>query len=86
MNIHKYNASAGWLDYFKSWYGFKNLNLHGKIRNVNLAAIGEELKERRQKLAESNLDCILNMEETGLFFRCLLKHSYILGNEKESEV
>ena len=87
MNIQKYNASAGWLDRFKNWYGFKNVNLHGEICDVNISAIGEEMKERRQKQAEYNLDCIFNMDETGLFFHCLPKHSYyILGNEKESEV
>ena len=29
MNIQKYNASAGWLDRFQNYYGFKNFNLHG---------------------------------------------------------
>ena len=31
MNIQKYNASAGWFDCFKNWYGFKNGNLHGEM-------------------------------------------------------
>ena len=84
MNIQKYNASAGWLDRFKNWYSFKNVNLYGEICDINLSAI--EMKERQQKLAGYNLDCIFNMDETGLFFRCLPKRSYILGNEKESEV
>ena len=61
------------------------MNLHGEICDVNISAIGEEMKERRQKQAEYNLDCVFNMDETGLFFRCLPKRSYILGNEKESE-
>ena len=73
MNIQKYNASAGWLDRFKNWYGFKNVNLHGEICDVNISAIGEEMKERRQKQAEYNLDCIFNMDETGFFFRYLPK-------------
>jgi hypothetical protein len=37
MNIQKYNASAGWLDRFKNWYGFKNVNLHGEICDVNFS-------------------------------------------------
>ena len=53
---------------------------------VDFAAISEEMKALRQKLSEYSLDCIFNMDETGLFFRCLPKRSYILGNEKESEV
>jgi len=86
MNIQKHNASAGWLDRFRNWYSFKNVNLHGEICDVNISAIGEEMKERRQKQAEYNLDWIFNRDETGLFFRCLPKRSFILGNEKESEV
>ena len=74
------------LDRFKNWYGMKNLNLHGEMGDVDFAAISEEMKALRQKLSEYSLDCIFNMDETGLFFRCLPKRSYILGNEKESEV
>ena len=76
MNIQKYNASAGWLDRFRNWYSFKNVNLHGEICDVNISAIGEEMKERRQKQAEYNLDWIFNRDETGLFFRCLPKCSF----------
>ena len=86
MNIQQFTASAGWLDRFKNRYGLKNLNLHGEMGDVDFAAISEEMRALRQKLSEYSLDCIFNMDETGLFFRCLPKRSYILGNEKESEV
>ena len=48
MNIQKCNASAGWLDRFTNCYCFKNVNLHEEIFDVNISAIGEEMKERRQ--------------------------------------
>jgi Tc5 transposase DNA-binding domain/CENP-B N-terminal DNA-binding domain len=86
MNIQNFNASAGWLDRFKSRYGLKNVNLHVEMGDVDIAAIDEEMRALRQKIAAYDLECIFNMDETGLFFRCLPKRSYILGNEKESEV
>jgi DDE superfamily endonuclease/Tc5 transposase DNA-binding domain len=86
LSQNEFVASNGWLHRFKNRYGLKNINLHGEMGDVDLAAIDEEIKKLRLKLAEFDLDCIFNMDETGLFFRCLPKRSYILKDESEKEV
>jgi hypothetical protein len=86
LSHNEFVASNGWLHRFKNCYGLKNINLHGEMGDVDLAAIDVEIKKLRLKLAEFNLDCIFNMDETGLFFRCLPKRAYILKDESEKEV
>jgi hypothetical protein len=60
----KSRARKGWLNR----YGLKNINLHGEMGNVDFTAIDGEMTILRNKLAGYDLDCILNMDETGLFF------------------
>ena len=58
MNIQKCNASACWLDRFKNWFGFKNVNLHEEMGGVDVAAIGKEAMKHFDENWLNTINCI----------------------------
>lgn len=67
------NLSDGWLARFKNWTGLKQMKQHGEAASAESEMVVKERK-RIQELIEQygyRLKDIFNMDETGLFYRCV---------------
>jgi hypothetical protein len=62
--------SNGWLDSFKARNGLKEMKRHGEAGSASETTVEEERKRVRAIIEASRLplDCIYNMDETGLFY------------------
>lgn len=82
LNINDFRASDGW---FRNWrwrLGIgKSVRLHGEAGDVNLEEAEQEMSALRQRLKDGGYkeDNIFNMDETGLFYRCLPNRSYVFN-------
>lgn len=81
-----FSASNGWLDRWRKRFGVTSLNLHGEGGDVDWEKIKDEMEMLKSLLKNYDLENIYNMDETGLFFRCFPKRSYIGKDENENEL
>ena len=76
--LAKFTASDGW---FRSWrwrYSIgKSVRLHGEAGDVDLTAVETEMELLRTKLESFETECIINMDESALLYRCLPNRSYV---------
>ena len=78
----EFKASNGWFDDWRQRYNVKkSVRLHGEAADINIAAVEPEIETLRCALKEYSPDNIFNMDETGLFFRAIPNHSYLLADE-----
>ena len=54
------------------------VKLHG---DIDIAAVEQDIEMLRCALKECSPGNIFNMDETGLFFRAIPNHSYLMANE-----
>eukprot|EP00984_Skeletonema_dohrnii_P031549 scaffold24154_cov78-Skeletonema_dohrnii-CCMP3373.AAC.1 len=57
--------------------GWKSRALHGEAGSVDVEACTPKIEEICTLIAEYDLDHVYNMDETGLFFKCLPNRSYV---------
>ena len=78
-----FTASAGWAMNLIRRNGLKVRRLHGEAADAKVIAHECEnaIRTLQQELRSYDLSNIYNMDETGLFFRCLPKQSYVLPCE-----
>lgn len=79
--LQNFSASERWVSNFVRRYGLKSIALHGQAGSVDHAAIKEGMKQLRRNLQSYELDCIYNMDETGLFYKLLPKRSYVFRED-----
>ena len=81
LGFADFNASNGWFQRWRMRFNIgKNVNLHGEAADIDFAEAEIKMNEIRKKLAEAGYkpEHIFNMDETGLYYRCLPTHSYTL--------
>lgn len=76
----------GWISNFVKRYGLLSDALYGVSGSVYVAQVREGMKTLRDALQIYEVSCILNMGETGLFFKFLSRCAYILQTENSSFV
>jgi hypothetical protein len=82
LDLNDFTASDGW---FRGWrwrYEIgKSVRLHGKAGDVNLIEAEKKMEEVRTTLKEKGYtrDNTFNMDESGLFYRCMPNRTYIVG-------
>lgn len=75
--------SSGWLKRFKKRHGIRYIKACGEKLSADKEAAEEFVEEFDAKVAEENLtpDQIFNMDETGLFWRCLPRNTFVTSDE-----
>ena len=82
----KFAASNGWLHRFLKRYQFKHINLHGEAGDVDQEKVQEKIAQIREQLKEFDVEFIFNMDETGLFYRCFPRGTYVTRQEDAAGV
>lgn len=82
--LQGFKASLKYVRRFVARTGLKSVRLHGEAGSVDHGKTRERMGEIREISALYDADCILNGDETGIFFRLLPKVSYVLPGEKKS--
>ena len=77
-------ASDGWFSKFKKRHGIRFIKICGEILSSDVALIITFINRYRAKVAEIGLmeSQIYNVDETGLFFRCLPDRTYVSAFEE----
>ncbi|CAB1102429.1 unnamed protein product [Ectocarpus sp. CCAP 1310/34] len=70
MGKTNFKATSGWLHRFLIRYSFTHVQLHGEAGDVDKQKVAEEIERIREQLQEFDVEFILNIVETRLFFRC----------------
>lgn len=79
-------ASVGWVDKFVRRHALRSVSMHGEAASANAAKVAQNMVTLRQALKEFDLDCIFNMDETGLFYKLLPRRTYICDFEDRKSV
>lgn len=81
-----FEASSGWLTRFKQRHGIRELDIQGEKLSGNIAAAEEFCNEFNRFVTEENLlpDQIFNVDETGLYWKCLPTTTLAAENEKNA--
>ena len=82
--MEEFKASLSWSWKTAKAFGWKSVALHGEAGSVDIQAIWPEIDSLKAKIATYNLDNVYNMDETGLFFKCLPNCSYV--EQKDSKL
>ncbi len=56
---------------FVRWLGIKSIALRGKGASATVESAAEDMAKLRDRLREFDVDCIHNVDETGLFYKLL---------------
>ena len=81
-----FKASNGWFDHWRWRYNVKkSVRLQGEAGDIDIAAVEQDIEMLHCALKEYSPGNIFNMDETGLFFRAILNHSYLMANEGTSD-
>jgi hypothetical protein len=89
LGITDFNASNGW---FTRWlWRFnigKSVKLHGEAADIDLIEAESKMSVIREQLADAGYkpENVFNMDETGLYYRCLPDRSYILTSGDERQI
>lgn len=82
----QFTASNGWLHRFLNRYSFKHVDLHGEAGDVDKKAAEKKIEKIREQLEGFDLEFIFNMDETGLFYRCFPRGTYVTRQEDAAGV
>ena len=69
--------SQSWSNKLAQKNGWRSKNLHGEAGSVDVDKATPKIDKICTLIAEYDLDCVYNMDETGLFFKCLPNRSYL---------
>lgn len=71
LSLVNFRCSMGRLQKFKQRHSFQLRNLHGETQEV--AGFNQNLffSEIKEKISEYGLECIYNMDETGIFYKII---------------
>jgi hypothetical protein len=76
--------STGWSQKIKNRHGIRYLKISGEKLSVNHKIVGEYVSDLSKLVQEHRFtpEQIYNMDETGLFWRCLLECTFVCSDEK----
>jgi hypothetical protein len=82
--VPSFAGSAEWFELFKGHYGFHSLKLTGEAAAADLVA-AEKFPALPQVTIEEHgylLQQMFNLDETGLFWKCMLSRTFVSVQEK----
>ena len=78
--MEKCNFSEVWARKFAAQNGWKSKALHGERESVDIEKATPHIDTICTLIKEYELDCVYNMDETALFYKCLPNRSYLNTN------
>jgi len=84
LGLATFRASRGYVRGFLSRIGLASMRLHCQAGAVDTIAIERGLEKLQEELAAFKDDDIFNMDETGLFYRCLPSQSYVSNGARHT--
>ena len=70
-SLDSFTASNGWLEKWKAPYGIQETRITGEADNVSVSTVKAWMERIPSWLRGYKLEGIWNMDELGLFFKCL---------------
>jgi len=84
LGLATFRASRGYVRGFLSRNELASMRLHGQAGAVDTIAIERDLEKFQEELAAFKDDDNFNMDETGLFYRCLPSKSYVSNGARRT--
>lgn len=84
--IKRYRASKGWIENFIQRHGLISVTLHEEAGIVPVMRFAEKKVQLKSILASYHLDCIYNVDETGLFHKLFPPKTYIVKEENRKSL
>lgn len=81
LNVTGFNASTGWLDKFKARNKIVFRTLHGQARDVSNETCEKWIKSLPHLLQSYAPKDVFNLDETGLFYKCMPNKTMMYRNE-----
>lgn len=69
QKMKKFTASKRWEIKFAKRHALRSATLSGKVASTDIAGVAHDMNTLFKNFSNYNLDCIFNMEETGLFYK-----------------
>ena len=76
-----FNASDHWVTIFFNRYNLKSFLLRGEASSIDEKAIASSMAAVRKECENYDLDCIYNVDETGLFYLMLPRRTCLAPGE-----
>ena len=86
LGVESFKGSSGWLTNFLNRKGIVSTKLFGEGGEVdkNDPVLQQKLRELEELLCEYEYEHIYNMDETGLFYRVVPRHTTLLPSENKN--
>lgn len=84
--LSKFTASIGWVQNFIRRHALRSVGLHGEGGSASAAQVADKMSELKAKLRSYDVDCIYNVDETGLFYKLLPRRTYITEEENRKTI
>lgn len=84
--LESFSASKGWIIRFVHRHSLRSVALHGEAGSVTPGSVIPGMIQLRQDLSDYDVECIFNVDETGLFFKLLPRRTYVLELENFKSV
>lgn len=81
-----FTGSKGWAINYAKRHALWLVTLFKKGASANVAAAAHDMSTLRKNLSHYSLNCIFNMEKTGLYYEILPRRTYICSHENRSSV
>lgn len=85
-DVESFQASKTWALAFTKRHALRSVSLHGEAGSVDVAKVARSIAEIRKRLEEYDIDCIFNVDETGLFYKLLPRRTYVMDVENRRSV
>jgi len=76
-NLQECKFSRSWSNKIAQQNGWRSKRLHGEAGSVDVDKAAPQIEEICTLITEYDIDHVYNMDETGLFFKCLPNRSYL---------
>eukprot|EP00750_Incisomonas_marina_P023565 INCI5043.4.p1 GENE.INCI5043.4~~INCI5043.4.p1 ORF type:complete len:649 (-),score=98.48 INCI5043.4:808-2754(-) len=85
--LKDWTASDSWVQRFGQRNNLVSVALHGAAGDVDLSDPGlvKRIAEIKETCAKFSLQCVYNVDEFGLFYRCLPRRTYLAPSESSTK-
>jgi len=82
LGVTGFKGSPNFIQNWAAHYNLRNVALWGQGGSADTAGAAERIAQIRTQLEDYPADRIYNMDETGLFYRCIPNRSYVQAGQR----
>jgi len=82
LGLDGFGASRGFVQAWARHHNLASVVLHGSGGSVDIGEAEKRMSDIRAQLQDFEADKIFNMDETGLFYRCLPNRSFVPADQR----